>query len=83
MKYFHCPTTFSRKAYGCGFGPVNATVAFLDLNQRCPRCRKGLKKWRKPTQAVKRAEAQEGVDTVRELFGNKAADSYAAVKGIE
>lgn len=41
MRYFHCPTFYRRKPYGCGRGPYNATQAMLDLWGKCP-CGKKL-----------------------------------------
>ncbi len=51
MRYFHCPKTYKRKPYGCGFGPVNATVAYLDLSDgfslgRCPKCKQPLRPYK-------------------------------------
>lgn len=84
MKYFHCPKEYKRQAYGCGAGPYNGTVAFLDLGGTC-RCGKELKPWKRPKvdmvfQAQK--ERQAGIDTVRELFGESAANDYAATKPV-
>lgn len=45
MRYFHCPTIFARKPYGCGAGPYNATVAMLDFWGKC-RCGKALKPYK-------------------------------------
>jgi hypothetical protein len=47
VKYFHCPTTYKGKAYGCGRGPYNATQACLDMWGTC-KCGKELKPY-KPT----------------------------------
>lgn len=42
MKLFCCPASYRAKPYGCGFGPVNATRAFLDYMEHCPRCKRKL-----------------------------------------
>lgn len=84
MKYFHCPITFKAKPYGCGFGPVNGTVAFLDMGSMC-RCGKALKphtKAKAQKEYVK-AEQREAVAFVSQMFGQEAADNYAKTKGIK
>ena len=35
MRYFHCPSTYRSKPYGCGRGPYNATQAMLDMWGKC------------------------------------------------
>lgn len=82
MTYFHCPKTFRSKDYGCGFGPVNATIAFLDMSGKCS-CGKELKTVRKTStrQQARQADIQRGIDNVRALFGDAAAERYAKEKG--
>ncbi len=51
MRYFHCPPTYKRKPYGCGFGPVTATTAYLDLGDgfsagMCPKCKCKLRAYK-------------------------------------
>jgi hypothetical protein len=60
-------------------GPVNATTAFLDMGSKCP-CGQELKAWTKPTKEIHEAERQQGIDTVRALFGDEAAERYAITK---
>ena len=48
MRYFHCPRTYRAKPYGCGFGPCNATQAFIDYGKACPRCAKELRPYKAP-----------------------------------
>ena len=83
MKYYQCPSLFRKKAHGCGFGPVNATVAFLDLGNICPNCGIALKVYRKPTGVLQTRDAQQGVENARALFGDAAAASYAKAKGLD
>ncbi len=47
MRYFHCPTTYNRKPYGCGAGPYNGIQAFLDYGNHCPnsKCGRALKRY--------------------------------------
>lgn len=63
MRYFHCPTTYRGKAYGCGAGPYNATQAYLDLGMKCPRSGHALKPF-KVARKVARSEtcAVRGID---------------------
>lgn len=80
MQYYECPETFRRKPYGCGYGPVNATVAVLDLLLKCPRCGQPLKKVRS-TPRRKMAASQEKLDAAsaaEQLFGKGAGASYLA-----
>ena len=84
MKYFHCPKTFRNQPYGCGFGPVNATVAFLDMGSKC-RCGKELKAHTKAA-AQKQytiAETANAIDFVGQMFGEQAAKNYAKTKGFK
>ena len=85
MKYFWCPNTYRRKQYGCGFGPVNATQAFLDLNSTCPTCGKALKPHTKTkAQAEHRqAEHETAVDMIRGMFGEQAAADYAQTHKVK
>lgn len=80
MTYYHCPEKFRRRPYGCGFGPVNATAAMLDLFLKCPLCGKALKKLRSAARA-KMAAAQEKLDAAaaaEQLFGTGAGTAYLA-----
>jgi len=85
MKYFHCPKEYRWKQYGCGFGPVNGTQAFLDLGNTCPRCKQTLKPYtvRRVNQEYENTQHIEAVNTVRQLFGESAAKNYAETKGIK
>lgn len=44
----HCPKTYRGKPYGCGYGPLHPTLAFLDLGGMCPGCKKEFRPYRKP-----------------------------------
>ncbi len=44
----YCPETYKGKKYGCGFGPIDPTRAFLDLGGRCPKCKMPFRPYRKP-----------------------------------
>jgi len=48
----HCPMTYRNKKYGCGYGPIHPTAAFLDYWGKCPKCGKGFKPYRKPIMAM-------------------------------
>ena len=58
MKYFQCKS--------CGFGPVNATQAFLDLGGRCHAGHK-LAEWRRPS--VKRPVRAPAVCAITGVTG--------------
>ncbi len=80
MRWFHCPKTYRRKPYGCGFGPVNYTQAFSDHSFRCPKCGGELKELRS-TARKDMATLQEHLDTlgfVRQTYGSDALSEYAA-----
>lgn len=80
MQFYHCPEMSRRKPYGCGYGPVNATVAVLDLLLKCPRCGRALKKVRSPARC-KMAAAQGKLDAAaaaEKLFGPGAGAAYLA-----
>lgn len=80
MKYFHCPEVFRRKPYGCGFGPVNFSKAWLDLNFTCPQCGNNLKEVRR-TSRKHMAAIQERLDAAAaadELFGTGTSFRYLA-----
>lgn len=80
MTYYHCPPTFRGKPYGCGHGPVNATVAILDLLLKCPGCDQELKEVRSVPRK-KMAAAQAHLDAAaisQELFAGSAAARYLA-----
>lgn len=81
MKYFHCPKTFRNKPYGCGFGPVNATVAFFDMGNTC-RCGQALKAHTKAAaqKEYRIAETKKAIDFVSQMFGEQAALNYAKTK---
>jgi hypothetical protein len=85
MKYFHCPILFRNKPYGCGAGPFNATQAFLDLGNACPKCKKALKPHAKrdAQQTHRENEARSAVAFIKNTFGDAAALSYAATKGVK
>lgn len=78
MKYFHCPTSYRSAVYGCGFGPVNATVAFLDLGQRCPRCGKALRPFQKP-----KLQPAFGRCSVTGVTGEHYCKAPATVRGTD
>lgn len=44
----HCPTTYRSKPYGCGYGPIHPTKAFLDYWGKCPKCGHAFQKYHKP-----------------------------------
>lgn len=78
MKYFHCPTTYRRKQYGCGFGPVDATQAFLDFGTKCPKCGQILRpnNDRKKQYMHRQKEYHDATDFVKKMFGDAASKSY-------
>lgn len=80
MTYYQCPTQFRGRPYGCGYGPVNATVAMLDLSLTCPCCGKMLKKLRS-TARRRMAAVHEKLDAAaaaEQLFGTGAGAAYLA-----
>jgi hypothetical protein len=81
MKYYHCPKEFYSKPYGCGFGPVNATQAFLDMGNKC-RCGKDLKPHNNRKEQLKRQaiEMADAFDFVKEVFGQDAFENYSKTK---
>ena len=44
----HCPKTYRSKPYGCGYGPIHSTKAFLDLGGLCPKCHRPFQPYHKP-----------------------------------
>jgi len=48
----HCPREYKGKPYGCGYGPIHPTRAFLDYGGRCPNCGKAFRPYRKPRPKV-------------------------------
>ncbi len=78
MQYFHCPERYKGKAYGCGYGPVNMTVAKLDLSGKCPKCQQVLRQVR-GTAHKRMAAVQEHLDAAAvtsDLFGAAAGAQY-------
>jgi len=43
----HCPLQYRNKKYGCGYGPIHPTAAFLDYWGKCPNCGNKFKPYRK------------------------------------
>ncbi|MBI4022273.1 MAG: hypothetical protein HY372_02860 [Candidatus Andersenbacteria bacterium] len=80
MQYYQCPKTFRHRPYGCGFGPVNASVAMLDLLLKCPHCGQPLKKIRSAARQ-EMAAVQEKLDAAaaaEQLFGHGTGAAYLA-----
>lgn len=42
----HCPKIYRNKPYGCGYGPIHPTKAFLDYWGKCPKCGQAFKPYR-------------------------------------
>ncbi len=57
----HCPSKYKGKDYGCGYGPIAPTPAFLDHGGKCIRCGKEYRPWRKP-KPVKAIKAQDATE---------------------
>ncbi|PIT97921.1 MAG: hypothetical protein COT71_03185 [Candidatus Andersenbacteria bacterium CG10_big_fil_rev_8_21_14_0_10_54_11] len=80
MTYYHCPQVFYRKPYGCGFGPVSMTAAFLEFRGTCPACGRLLKVDRTVRGPKRHMEQiQQHLDaaaTSFQLFGPEAGDRY-------
>ena len=78
MRYFHCPKDYRNRPYGCGFGPVNATVAYLDIGMTCPNGH-NLVPFHKP----KSLPATGGSRcTVTDLFDRRYCEQPARVRGV-
>lgn len=76
MQLFHCPFVFRSKPYGCGFGPCNATQAFLDYGSVCPRCGKTLKRFI-PPRAPRVSAPVSTPCAVRDYAGRQYCDAPA------
>ena len=78
MRYFHCPTTFNGKPYGCGAGPYNGTQACLDMWGDC-RCGKKLKPY-KPRRVPPKGDMCQvtGIDGARYCTARVVEGVYCA-----
>ena len=75
----HCPKEYKGEPYGCGFGPIHPTAAFLDYWGKCPKCGKAFRPYRKPRVKVTPKSGQ--LCEVRGMLGERYCDA-PAINGV-